>query len=142
MSTHLLVAGLAREESSSSDGETASDLVPEARSHKRRKQVPYLQDTVIFLLPTHFMSARRRGILLPEIRRKGGEVTEDPRVATHCVVTPFPVEEEKKKQIYTKYSVPDSCKCVPESFLFTAPDVLPLQEAILLGIAKNSNTRL
>ena len=136
MSAHRLAAGFVGEEGSTSDGETASDLVPEAMSHKRRRPMPFLQDTVIFLLPSHFMSARRREILLPEIRRKGGEVTEDPSAATHCVMSPFPVVEERKKQLCTKYGVPDSCRCVPDTFLFTAPDVLPVREAILCEIAK------
>ena len=84
---------------------------------KRIRRIFLLQDTVIFLLPSAFMSARRRGILLPEIQRKGGEVTEDPSAATHCVMTPFPVEEERLKHLCTKYGVPDSCIVVPESFL-------------------------
>ena len=84
---------------------------------KRIRRIFLLQDTVIFLQPSAFMSARRRGILLPEIQRKGGEVTEDPSAATHCVMTPFPVGEQRLKQLCTKYGVPDSCIVVPESFL-------------------------
>ena len=84
---------------------------------KRIRRIFVLQDTVTFLLPSAFMSARRRAIILPEIRRKGGEVTEYPSAATHCVMTPFPVGEQRLKQLCTKYGVPDSCKYVPDSFL-------------------------
>ena len=128
MSAHHLAAVLACDEGNASDGEAASrdgkdeNLVPEAMSHKRIRRMPILQDTVIFLLPSAFMSARRREILLPEIQRKGGEVTEDPSAATHCVITPFPIDEERMKQLRTKNDVPDSCRCVPDSFLFTASD--------------------
>ena len=126
MSAHHLAAVLACEEGNTSDGEAASrdgkdeNLVHEAMSHKRIRRIPFLQDTVIFLLPSAFMSARRREILLPEIQRKGGEVTEDPSAATHCVITPFPIEEKRIKQLCTKYGVPDSCRCVPDSFLLIA----------------------
>jgi len=128
MSAHHLAAGLACDEGNASDGEAASrdgkdeNLVPEAMSHKRIRRIPLLQDTVIFLLPSAFMSARRREILLPEIQRKGGEVTEDPSVATHCVITPFPIYDERMKQLRTKNNVPDSCRCVADSFLFTGYD--------------------
>ena len=103
----------------SPDGKDENKL-PEAMSHKRIRRMPILQDTVIFLLPSAFMSARRREILLPEIQRKGGEVTEDPSAATHCVIAPFPIYEERMQQLRTKNGVPDSCRCVPDSFLFTA----------------------
>ena len=76
-----------------------------------------LNGAVILLLPSSFMSARRRGLLVPQINFKGGEVTEDPSAATHCVMTPFPVEEERHKHLCIKYGVPDSCEVVPESFL-------------------------
>ena len=100
---------------------------------KTLRQTFLLQDTVIFLLPSAFMSARRRGILLPEIQRKGGEVTEDPSAATHCVMTPFPVEEQRLKQLCTKYGVPDSCICVPDSFL-----LLPMQPITRGDLVRNS----
>ena len=77
------------------------------------------------------MSSRRRKLLAPEIRRKGGEVTDDPSIATHCIVTPFTVDEERMKELCAKYGVPDTCKRVPESFLFTDPDVLQEREAAL-----------
>ena len=137
MSAHHLAAVLACDEGNTSDGEAASrdgkdeNLVHEAMSHNRIRRIPLLQDTVIFLLPSAFMSARRREILLPEIQRKGGEVTEDPSVATHCVITPFPIYDERMKQLRTKNDVPDSCRCVPDSFLFTASDVFRLRESIL-----------
>ena len=148
MASHLLVAGLACDEGNASDGEASSrdgkdeNEVPEAMSHKRIRQMQILQDMVIFLLPSAHMSARRREILLPEIQRKGGEVTEDPSAATHCVITPFPIDEERMKQLRTKNDVPDSCRCVPDSFLFTASDVLRLRESILCESAKNSDARL
>ena len=104
--------------------------VRKAMSHRRSKPVPFLQATVIFLLPTHHMSSRRRQILAPEIRREGGEVTDDPSIATHCIV-PYTVDEERMKELCAKYGVPDTCKCVPESFLFTDPDVLQEREAAL-----------
>ena len=110
-------------------------------SHKRSKPVPSLQDTVIYLLPTHFMSARRREILLPEIRRKGGEVTDDPSIATHCVVTPFPVDEAIMKRLCSKYAVPDNCICVPDSFLFTVPEVLQATEEALAVLAQRTEAR-
>jgi hypothetical protein len=113
----------------SSDDDSSTDR--KAMSHKRSKPALSLQDTVIYLLPTSFMSTRRRGILLPEIRRKGGEVTDDPSIATHCVVTPFPVDEVIMKRLCSKYAVPDSCICVPDSFLFTVPEVLQVREAVL-----------
>ena len=128
MSAHHLAAVLACDEGNTSDGEAASrdgkdeNKVPEAMSHKRIRRMPILQDTVIFLLPSALMSARRREILLPEIQRKGGEVTEDPSAATHCVITPFPIYDERMKQLRTKNNVPDSCRCVADSFLFTGYD--------------------
>ena len=106
-----------------SDDDSETDW--QAMSHKRSRPVPFLQDTVVFLLPTYLMSARRREILLPEIRRKGGEVTDDPSVATHCVMAPFPVDVKHMEELCTKYGVPDSCRCVADSFLFTAPEITP-----------------
>ena len=93
------------------------DLNRHTCNGKTLRQTFLLQDTVIFLLPSALMSARRRAIILPEIRRKGGEVTEYPSAATHRVMTPFPVGEQRLKQLCTKYGVPDSCIVVPESFL-------------------------
>ena len=111
-----------------SEDDSSCDL--KAMSHRRSEPVPFLQGTVIFLLPTHLMSSRRRQILAPEIRRKGGEVTDDPSSATHCIV-PCTAVEERRKELCAKYGVPDSCKCVPDSFLFTEPDVLQERGAAL-----------
>ena len=109
--------------SSDDDSSTDIELFPgqrryEAIRHNQSNLAFPLQDTVIFLLPTSFMSTLRREILLPEIRRKGGEVTDDPSIATHCVVTPFPVDEVIMKRLCSEYAVPDNCICVPDSFLF------------------------
>ena len=95
----------------------ATDFDDRAPLLKRLRREFPLTGAVIFLLPSSFMSARRRGLLVPQINFKGGEVTEDPSAATHCVMTPFPVEEERHKHLCIKYGVPDSCEVVPESFL-------------------------
>jgi hypothetical protein len=122
--------------SSDDDSSTDIELFPgqrryEAIRHNQSNLAFPLQDTVIFLLPTSFMTTLRRELLLPEIRRKGGEVTTDPSIATHCVVTPFPVDDDVMKRLCGKYAVPDNCIRVPDSFLFTSPEVLQVRAAVL-----------
>ena len=122
--------------SSDDDSSTDIELFPgqrryEAIRHNQSNLAFPLQDTVIFLLPTSFMTTLRRELLLPEIRRKGGEVTTDPSIATHCVVTPFPLDDVLMKRRLGKYTLPDNCICVPDSFLFTSPEVLQVRAALL-----------
>ena len=118
----------------SSDDDPSTDR--RAMSHKRRKPALLLQDTVIYLLPTN--SPR---ILHEDIRRKGGEVTDDPSIATHCVVTPFPVDEVILKRLCSEYAVPDNCICVPDSFLFTVDEVLQATEEALAVLAQRTEAR-
>ena len=76
----------------------------------------HLHGTVIFLLPCANMSALRQRLLMPGIRGKGGALTDDPAVATHCVIS-IPLESEACKRLLIKYCVPADCTLVPESFL-------------------------
>ena len=87
------------------------------------------------------MSRRRPRILHSDIRRKGGEVTDDPSIATHCVVTPFPVDEVILKRLCSAYKVPDNCICVPDSFLFTVDEVLQATEQELAVLAERTERR-
>ena len=121
------------------DSSTDIELVPcqkryEAIRHNQSNLAFPLQHTVIFLLPTSFMTTLRRGLLLPEIRRKGGEVTTDPSIATHCVVTPFLLDCDLMKRRLGKYTLPDNCICVPDSFLLSTPEVPEVRAA---GMAQN-----
>jgi hypothetical protein len=122
----------------SSDGDSSTDieLFPgekryKAMRHNQSNLALPLQDTVIYLLPTSYMSALRRELLLPEIRRKGGQVTTDPSIATHCVVTPFPLDDVLMKRRLGKYTLPDNCICVPDTFLFTTPEVEEQRAAVM-----------
>ena len=103
-----------------------------AMSHKRRKPALLLQDTVIYLLQE---GTRSNSPLREEIRRKGGENTFDPSIATHCVMTPFPIEEVTLKRLCSEYEVPDSCICVPDSFLYPVDEVLEATGRILAVLA-------
>ena len=76
----------------------------------------HLDDTVIFLLPCANMSALRRKLLMAGICVKGGAVTNDPGVATHCVIA-MQIESESATRLLTKYCVPGACTLVSESFL-------------------------
>ena len=122
----------------SSDGYPSTDieLCPgqkryKAIRHNQSNLAFPLQDTVIFLLPTSFMTTLRRELLLPEIRRKGGEVTTDPSIATHCVVTPFLLDCDLMKRRLAKYTLPDNCICVPDSFLLSTLEVLQVRAAVM-----------
>ena len=75
-----------------------------------------LHGTVIFLLPCSNMSALRQRLLMAGIRDKGGALTDDPGVATHCVIA-IPLESEASTRLLIKYCVPVDCTLVPESFL-------------------------
>ena len=109
-----------------------------AMSHKRRKPGLLLQDTVIYLLEE---GTRSNSPLREEIRRKGGENTFDLSNATHCVMTPFPVDEVTLKRICSEYEVPDSCICVPDSFLFPVDEVLEATWRILPRLAERARRR-
>jgi hypothetical protein len=109
-----------------------------AMSHKRRKPALLLQDTVIYLLQK---GTRSNSPLREEIRRKGGENTFDPSIATHCVMTPFPVDEVKLKRLCSEYEVPDSCICVPDSFLYPVDEVLEATWQILAVLAERTERR-
>ena len=78
----------------------------------------HLTGAIIFLLPCANMSELRRDLLLPGITYNGGEVTKDPSAATHCVITPFPFDSARLKDLRIKIGIPACCKVVPESFLF------------------------
>ena len=106
-----------------------------AMSHKRRKPGLLLQDTVIYLLEE---STRSNSPLREEIRRKGGENTFDLSTATHCVMTPFPVDEVTLKRLRSDFEVPDSCICVPDSFLFPVDEVLEATWRILPVLAERA----
>jgi hypothetical protein len=75
-----------------------------------------LHGFVLFLLPCAAMSALRRGLLEPRIRRMGGAVTTDPGAATHCVMA-IPLDTDTSTHLLTKYGIPASCELVQESFL-------------------------
>ena len=115
----------------SDDGDSSTDieLFPgekryKAMRHNQRNLALPLQEAVIYLFPTYYMSALRRELLRPEIMRKGGQVTTDPSIATHCVVTPFLLPDDILKRRMAKYgTLPNNCICVPETFLFTEPEV-------------------
>ena len=115
----------------SSEGDSSSDieLFPgekryKAMRHNQRNLALPLQDAVIYLLPCCYMTELRRELLIPNITRKGGQVTTDPSLATHCVVTPFPLPDDVLKRRLAKYgTLPDNCICVPDSFLMTEPEV-------------------
>ena len=85
---------------------------------KQIRPALHLTDTVIFLFPCAHMFGLRRRLLLPGITYNGGEVTKDPNAATHCVITPFPVDSARLKDLRIQNGIPTSCKKVPESFLF------------------------
>lgn len=76
----------------------------------------HLDGTVLFLLPCANMSALRRKLLEAGICVKGGAVTNDPGVATHCVVA-LQIGTEPATRLLTKYGVPVTCTLVSESFL-------------------------
>ena len=114
----------------SSEGDSSSDieLFPgekryKAMRHNQSKLALPLQDAVIYLLPCCYMTELRRELLIPNITRKGGQVTTDPSIATHCVVTPFPLPDDVLKRRLGNYTLPDNCICVPDQFLFTEPEV-------------------
>ena len=104
-----------------------------AMSHKRRKPGLLLQGTVIHLLQE---GTRSNSPLREEIRRKGGENTFGPSIATHCVMTPhFPVDEVTLKRLRSDFELPDSCICVPDSFLYPVDEVLEATGRILAVLA-------
>ena len=77
----------------------------------------HLHGAVIFLLPCSNMSALRRSLLMAGIRSKGGAVTNDPGVASHCVIA-IPLESATATRLLNQFCVPVNCTLVPESFLF------------------------
>ena len=110
-----------------------------AMSHKRRKPGLLLQGTVIHLLQE---GTRSNSPLREEIRRKGGENTFDPSIATHCVMTPhFPVDEVTLKRLRSDFELPDSCICVPDSFLYPVDEVLEATWRILPVLAERARRR-
>ena len=76
----------------------------------------HLDGIVTFLLPCANMSALRRNLLGPHFCIKGGVVTNDPAVATHCLVA-VQIGSEPATRLLTKFGVPATCTLVPERFL-------------------------
>ena len=130
----------------SSDGDSSTDieLFPgekryKAMRHNQRNLALPLQDAVIFLLPTSHMSALRRELLRPEIRRKGGQLTTDPSIATHCVVFPFPIPDHMlQRRLANHGTLSDNCICVPDTFLFTESEVDVQREIIMRQYGRSS----
>ena len=130
----------------SSEGDSSSDieLLPgekryKAMRHNQSNLALPLQDAVIYLLPCCYMTELRRELLIPNITRKGGQVTTDPSIATHCVVTPFPLPDDiMQKRLANHGTLSDNCICVPDTFLFTESEVEVQREVIMTQHGRSS----